>query len=86
MIESKILQVFMRIQQGEAPLKAIREEAGLTQAELALRLNTTVTTISRWENGKTAVTLTVPQVKALNDLLTEIGVPLSTLPDNLGPS
>lgn len=85
MIEPKILQVFRRIQEGEAALKAIRDAAGLTQNELAIRLNTTVTTISRWENGRSSVTLTVPQVKALEQLLTEIGIPLSSLPDDLGP-
>lgn len=84
-MEPKILQVFRRIQEGESALKAIREAAGLTQQELAVRLDTTVTTISRWENGRSGVTLTIPQIKALQELLNEIGVPLSSLPDDLGP-
>jgi transcriptional regulator with XRE-family HTH domain len=33
-------------------LREIREEAGLTQEELAQRHGVTVTTISRWENAK----------------------------------
>lgn len=32
-------------------IKALRERLGMTQAQLADALETTVTTISRWENG-----------------------------------
>jgi transcriptional regulator with XRE-family HTH domain len=33
-------------------LKKMREKMGMTQAQLALKLGVTVTTISRWEQGK----------------------------------
>ena len=38
-----------------AELKALRAELGLTQADLAKRLMVSVTTISRWECGRHAI-------------------------------
>ena len=35
-----------------AQVKQIREQLGMTQEELARELNTTVSTISRWETGR----------------------------------
>lgn len=32
-------------------IKALRAKLGLTQAQMAARIGTTVTTISRWETG-----------------------------------
>jgi DNA-binding transcriptional regulator YiaG len=32
-------------------VKKIREQLGLTQLQLARKLHTTVTTVSRWESG-----------------------------------
>lgn len=37
-------------------LKTVRKELGLSQAELANVIFVTVTTISRWENGKSLPT------------------------------
>jgi transcriptional regulator with XRE-family HTH domain len=36
-------------------LRIRRDRLCLTQAELAAKLNVTVTTVSRWENGKQAI-------------------------------
>jgi DNA-binding transcriptional regulator YiaG len=33
-------------------VKQIREQLGLTQLQLARKLHTTVTTVSRWESGQ----------------------------------
>ena len=33
-------------------VKEIRKKLGLTQAQLALRIGVSVTTVSRWETGK----------------------------------
>jgi putative transcriptional regulator len=33
-------------------LRQIREDAGLTQAALAYQLGVSLTTVSRWENGR----------------------------------
>lgn len=81
----KIVQVFSRIEGGEAPLKVIRETLGLSQFEFAAKLGVSLTTVSRWENGHNKVTLTIPQVKVLDTLLGEIGLRFSSLPDDLGP-
>jgi transcriptional regulator with XRE-family HTH domain len=67
---------------NESPLKKLREEAGLSQQELATRIGVAVATISRWERGAPAM-LTVPQMKALckvfdrsiEELPDEFGVP-----------
>jgi len=34
-------------------IKSLRDRLGMTQQQMADRLDTTVTTISRWENGAT---------------------------------
>ena len=85
MLEPSILQVFKKVNEGQAVIKAIREAANMSQQDFANRLKTTVTTISRWENGRASITLNIPQVKALVELLNELEIPISTLPDDWGP-
>lgn len=50
-------------QKTGAFLKALRAEKGLTQAELAERLNTTDRSVSRWETGRT-----MPDISILIEL------------------
>jgi transcriptional regulator with XRE-family HTH domain len=66
---------------NESPLKKLREEAGLSQQELATRIGVAVATISRWERGAPAM-LTVPQMKALCQVF---GRSIEELPDEFGP-
>ncbi len=67
-------------EENESPLKKLREEAGLSQQELATRIGVAVATISRWERGAPAM-LTVPQMKALCRVF---GKSIEELPDEFG--
>ena len=69
-------------EENESPLKKLREEAGLSQQELATRIGVAVATISRWERGAPAM-LTVPQMKALCKVF---GKSIEELPDEFGAS
>jgi putative transcriptional regulator len=69
-------------EEGGSPLKKLREQAGLSQEELARRIGVSVKTVSNWERGVYPATMTVPQTKALCKAL---GVVLDDLPDNFGP-
>ena len=68
-------------EENESPLNKLREEAGLSQQELATRIGVAVATISRWERGAPAM-LTVPQMKALCKVF---GKSIEELPDEFGP-
>jgi len=68
-------------EENESPLKKLREEAGLSQQELASSIGVGVTTVSRWERGVSEAMLTVPQMKALCKLL---GKSIEELPDEFG--
>ena len=50
-------------------LMKLRENAGLTQRQLAQALDLTVTTISSWENGRHEPRLTLSQTKLLMNVL-----------------
>ncbi len=65
-------------------LKALRDTLNMSQQELATAIGASITSVSRWENGKSA-TLTVAQFKALNKLLSQIGMTIDQIPDTLGP-
>jgi transcriptional regulator with XRE-family HTH domain len=67
-------------EENQSPLKKLREEAGLSQQELATRIGVAVATISRWERGAPAM-LTVPQMKALCQVF---GKSIEELPDEFG--
>jgi transcriptional regulator with XRE-family HTH domain len=69
------------LEENQSPLKKLREEAGLSQQELATRIGVAVATISRWERGAPAM-LTVPQMKALCKIF---GKSIEELPDEFGP-
>jgi transcriptional regulator with XRE-family HTH domain len=60
-------------------LRELRERVGLSQEGLARLIGVSSKTISNWERGTGAASLTVPQMKALCDAL---GVTLKELPDS----
>lgn len=71
-------------------LRRLRDEVGLTQAELAGQIPDKSRTktispqvISGWERGEYEPELTIPQIKALCRAL---GKSVEQLPDDFGPS
>ncbi len=64
------------------PLRVIREELGMTQAQFAVALGIDTSTVSRCERGLSEIALTLWQVKRLCKLT---GKTLDQLPDYLGP-
>ena len=68
--------------EGEAPLRQLRERAGLTQEELARRCGIPLRTYQRWETGETAARPSIRQIKAL---CRELNILVEELPDELGP-
>jgi len=55
-------------------IKAIRKAKGLTQEELAIKLNVTRQTVSKWEKG-----LSVPDAEMLMSISEVFEIPVSTL-------
>ncbi len=86
MIDPRLIEIQEKVKRGESVLKAIREALGYTRRELADRLQTTETTIYRWESGRSPATFTVPQMKALARELKTIRLDVEDLPDDIGPS
>ncbi|WP_088893785.1 helix-turn-helix transcriptional regulator [Leptolyngbya ohadii] len=66
-------------QTPKVTLKQLREKAGLSQEALARLVGVSSKTVSNWERGTNAASLTVPQMKALCEAL---GVTLHELPDD----
>ncbi|HBL14513.1 MAG TPA: XRE family transcriptional regulator [Cyanobacteria bacterium UBA11162] len=66
----------------ESPLKRLRLQMGLTQAELARRIGVSDRAVRAWEKGEYQPMLTIPQVRAL---CKELGVNFDELPDDLSP-
>lgn len=64
----------------KTPLKAIREELGMTQAQFAVALDIDTSTVSRCERSLSEIALTLWQVKRLCKLT---GRTLDQLPDRL---
>ena len=54
--------------------KSLRQKSGLTQVELAKRLNVNQATVSKWEKGKS-----VPDIVTLKDLSNLFEVSIETL-------
>lgn len=61
--------------------KQIRERINLSQEEFARLLGVTVTTLSRWEQGKHEPTLTLKQIKTLAVLFKGLGLEMTDLPE-----
>jgi putative transcriptional regulator len=70
-------------QQGESPLKKLRERIGLTQQELATRCGIGLRTYIRWETGESVARPTIPQIKAL---CRQLKISIEDLPDEFGPA
>ncbi len=77
MESSKCVQIIS----GVSALKQIREALGLTQAEFAKAIGTHQVCVARWERGKTKTSLTLRQVKALQQELAKLGLDFGDLPD-----
>lgn len=60
----------------------LRRKYGLTQKDVADALGVSEQTIRNWENGRTKPQLTIPQTKALCNLL---DLELDAIPDHFGP-
>jgi transcriptional regulator with XRE-family HTH domain len=54
---------------GQLTLAKLREQAGLTQRQLAEALGVTITTISNWERGVKEPNLNFAQVKRVTEVL-----------------
>lgn len=65
----------------ESIFKQIRTRANMSQQDFARLLGVTVTTMSRWEQGKHEPTLTIKQIKVLSILLSGLGLKITDLPD-----
>ncbi len=63
----------------QTTLRELREQVSLSQEGLARLIGVSSKTISNWERGIGAASLTVPQMKALCEAL---GVALNELPDD----
>ncbi|MEO0350461.1 MAG: helix-turn-helix transcriptional regulator [Cyanobacteria bacterium P01_A01_bin.15] len=65
-----------------SPLKKLREELNMSQEGFARHIGTSGRTISRWERGDSVPSFTIPQMKALDELLRAHGKTLQDLPDS----
>lgn len=78
---------------GRSPLKQLREALGvaeglgkpISQQEFAYRLKAGIATISRWERGEVEGNLSLIQIKALKQMLDQVGWRVEDLPDTFGP-
>lgn len=77
---TELITTHIPTQKSPHPLKQLREEARLSQEELARLIDVSVKSISRWETGRHEPTFTIRQVKALCRAL---GRNLDSLPDDL---
>ena len=63
-------------------MKKLRELLGdMSQQEFATRLGVSIVSISRWENERRPMTLTLRQFKNLLKLMDEAGMSINELPD-----
>ena len=70
---------------GESPLKQLRDELGMSQEDFGRIIGVSVRTVSRWEVGANVPSFTLPQLKALDNLLRTHGKTIQDLPDSFAP-
>ncbi len=71
--------------EGVSCIKQLREKLGLTQLELAYHLGVSITTVSRWEVGRSQLTLTTSQWKKFHAVvLKPLNIEVEELPEDLG--
>ena len=68
--------------QTNSPLRRMRQEADLSQEELAKRIGVSVSTIRRWERGQAEPTFTIAQTRRFAQA---VGKSFEELPDSLLP-
>lgn len=79
MIDPDIFKIYSRIQQGEPPLRVIREALDMSQQEFATYIGVSTTSVSRWERRTSEMTLTLKQFRKLTELLRRVGLSIDTL-------
>ena len=67
-------------QESDSPLRALREQASLTQEQLSVGLGVSTSTLRRWENGDVEPAMTREQWEAFCNL---VGIPFDELPKKL---
>ena len=76
----------LKVEVGESPVKAIRNLLGMSQPEFAVWLGIGTSTVSRWERGQGTPAFTPGQFKTLLNALSQKGLCLDDLPDDLSYS
>ena len=71
--------------EGDSPVKALRELLNMSQEAFARLLGISVKTVWRWEKGIAEPTFNLRQYRTLEQKLIEAGYSLSILPDSLLP-
>jgi DNA-binding XRE family transcriptional regulator len=79
MINPRTSKVYSDIKGGTHPLKALREALGMTQAQMAVKLEVAISSLSAWENGKVPMRLTVDQIIIVEQMLREVGLTFQAL-------
>ncbi len=75
----------LEFKEGVSYLRLLREKVDISQQQLAILLDCSVTSVSRWETGVHSVNLNAKQWKALyNQVLVPLGIDINDLPDDLG--
>ncbi|MBE6900427.1 MAG: helix-turn-helix transcriptional regulator [Ruminococcaceae bacterium] len=73
-IESEKEEIFLDVTKTGNLIKELRIEKGLTQKELAVKLNVSTAAVSKWENGKG-----FPDISILEPLSSELGISITEL-------
>lgn len=63
----------------------IREALSYERSQFAELLGVDYDTIWRWETGRRKMSLSLNQIKILDDCLSNLGLRFSNLPDDVGP-
>ncbi|ANV91916.1 helix-turn-helix transcriptional regulator [Picosynechococcus sp. PCC 8807] len=67
----------------EITLKVLRRKLNMNQSQFAQALGVRRETVSQWERGVYKPSLSIDQIKRLQDLLTQVDLTFKDLPDDL---